>query len=239
MSSEAEPAELVDKAEDTEKQHVFAAPAPKPATGGSLLGLDRLAREKRAANQAKESAARKRTSMMEDDDLQDGNDDARDPGASTARGRHLWQSVQAPVPRPSRRDPEPPGRSERGDAPRDRRPQEGTTPRGQGRDREGGRGKVQGQGSQVKGRGSSIQIQGQGPGRIVRARGTTRRLPRRRQERTGGWILRERGLGPGLRRLRPGRRLRCEGRRRFRSDTVAGQSRHGGHTGSREEGPRG
>ena len=86
MSSEAEPAELVDKAEDTEKQHVFAAPAPKPATGGSLLGLDRLAREKRAANQAKESAARKRTSMMEDDDLQDGNDDARDPGASTARG---------------------------------------------------------------------------------------------------------------------------------------------------------
>ena len=86
MSSEAEPAELVDKAEDTEKQHVFAAPAPKPATGGSLLGLDRLAREKRAANQAKESAARKRTSMMEDDDLQDGNDDARGPGASTARG---------------------------------------------------------------------------------------------------------------------------------------------------------
>lgn len=86
MSSEAEPAELVDKAEETEKQHVFAAPAPKPAGGGSLLGLDRLAREKRAANQAKESAARKRTSMMEDDDLQDGNDDARDPGASTARG---------------------------------------------------------------------------------------------------------------------------------------------------------
>ena len=89
MSSEAEPAELVDKAEDTEKQHVFAAPAPKPATGGSLLGLDRLAREKRAANQAKESAARKRTSMMEDDDLQDGNDDARGPGASTARGGTL------------------------------------------------------------------------------------------------------------------------------------------------------
>ena len=233
MSSEAEPAELVDKAEDTEKQHVFAAPAPKPATGGSLLGLDRLAREKRAANQAKESAARKRTSMMEDDDLQDGNDDARDPGASTARGGTFGNPSKRQFRGHRVETPEPPGRSERGDAPRDRRPQEGTTPRGQGRDREGGRGQVQGQGSSVQGRGSSIQGQGQGPGRIVRARGTTRRLPRRRQERAGGWILRERGLGPGLRRLRPGRRLRCEGRRRFRSDTVAGQSRHGGHPGSR------
>ena len=76
-SDEGKPA-TADGTEDANKEkHVFAAPAPRPPGGGSLLGLDRLAREKRAANQAKESAARKRTSMMEDDELGGGggNDD--------------------------------------------------------------------------------------------------------------------------------------------------------------------
>ena len=84
-SDEGKPA-TADGTEDANKEkHVFAAPAPRPPGGGSLLGLDRLAREKRAANQAKESAARKRTSMMEDDELGGGggNDDDR-AGPSTA-----------------------------------------------------------------------------------------------------------------------------------------------------------
>jgi pre-mRNA-splicing factor ATP-dependent RNA helicase DHX38/PRP16 len=172
--------------------------------------------------------------MMEDDDLQDGNDDARDPGASTARGGTFGNPSKRQFRGHRVETPSHPGgvneetRREIDDRRKERhRGVRGETARGGGdrsKDRD----------HQVQGRGSSIQGQGQGPGRIVRARGTTRRLPRRRQERAGGWILRERGLGPGLRRLRPGRRrLRCEGRRRFRSDTVAGQSRHGGHPGSR------
>ena len=93
-SDEGKPA-TADGAEDANKEkHVFAAPAPRPPGGGSLLGLDRLAREKRAANQAKESAARKRTSMMEDDELGGGggNDDDDKPmgqQSTTARGGTL------------------------------------------------------------------------------------------------------------------------------------------------------
>ena len=93
-SDEGKPA-TADGTEDANKEkHVFAAPAPRPPGGGSLLGLDRLAREKRAANQAKESAARKRTSMMEDDELGGGggNDDDDKPmgqQSTTARGGTL------------------------------------------------------------------------------------------------------------------------------------------------------
>ena len=93
-SDEGKPA-TADGTEDANKEkHVFAAPAPRPPGGGSLLGLDRLAREKRAANQAKESAARKRTSMMEDDELGGGggnDDDDKLMGqqSTTARGGTL------------------------------------------------------------------------------------------------------------------------------------------------------
>ena len=78
-SDEGKPATTEGTEDANKEKHVFAAPAPRPPGGGSLLGLDRLAREKRAANQAKESAARKRTSMMEDDELGGGggNDDDR------------------------------------------------------------------------------------------------------------------------------------------------------------------
>ena len=91
-------------------KHVFAAPAPRT---GSLLGLDKLARAKRAEREAASGAKRARaiTSMVDDDDERDGDrdrgggdrgddddDDARRIGGASATTKRRFRGRRDETP---------------------------------------------------------------------------------------------------------------------------------------------